>query len=688
MRARDAGTPRASESTAARALPVRTNTHDLPKRGSIRGSARPRNLQPLSLALPAPATIMPAAYPRLLSPLQLAGGARLANRVIMGSMHTGLEEGEGWSHRLTRMAAFFEERARGGVGLMVTGGIAPNNAGRVAPMAAMMTTPADAARHREITEAVHRHDGSKIAMQILHSGRYGYHPFNVAPSAKKAPIGWFTPKALSVRDIEQTVDDFVRCASLAEEAGYDGVEVMGSEGYLINQFIAARTNARTDEWGGSFANRTRLATTIVERVRAATRPDFILMFRLSMLDLVENGSDWQEVLALAQAIESAGASLINTGIGWHEARIPTIAASVPRGGFSWVTAKLRGSVSIPLVATNRINTPEIAEAILDSGAADLVSMARPFLADPFLLTKAAAGTPERINTCIACNQACLDHSFQARIASCLVNPKAGYETELVYDRTASAMKLAVVGAGPAGLAFSTVAAGRGHEVTLYESSDRIGGQFNLAKQVPGKEEFYETLRCACSSLSSHRAPRRRATRSYAHVCANAQIALSAQTLLTSCSTARLTSSSALAPPQRIFSHLAMTPSCSRPESPRALSRLRARITLRWSHTLTCSRAAPQSANRSRLSARAVSALMLRSSSPTTPIACLLARTPQSQTLPLQTRARPRREASPQGARRTWTCLAGPWRPRHARSSHKRGSLTNGASMAATRSVAD
>ena len=401
---------------------------------------------------------------------------------------------------------------------MVTGGIAPNNAGRVAPMAAMMTTPADAARHREITEAVHRHDGSKIAMQILHSGRYGYHPFNVAPSAKKAPIGWFTPKALSVRDIEQTVDDFVRCASLAEEAGYDGVEVMGSEGYLINQFIAARTNARTDEWGGSFANRTRLATTIVERVRAATRPDFILMFRLSMLDLVENGSDWQEVLALAQAIESAGASLINTGIGWHEARIPTIAASVPRGGFSWVTAKLRGSVSIPLVATNRINTPEIAEAILDSGAADLVSMARPFLADPFLLTKAAAGTPERINTCIACNQACLDHSFQARIASCLVNPKAGYETELVYDRTASAMKLAVVGAGPAGLAFSTVAAGRGHEVTLYESSDRIGGQFNLAKQVPGKEEFYETLRCACSSLSSQGPAQTRHTLLRSRVC--------------------------------------------------------------------------------------------------------------------------------------------------------------------------
>jgi len=439
---------------------------------------------------------MASAYPKLFSPLKLRG-TTLMNRCIMGSMHSGLEEGEGWGHQLGRMSAFFEERAKGGVGLMVTGGIAPNNAGRVAPMAAMMTTPADAARHREVTDAVHRHDGPKIAMQILHSGRYGYHPFNVSASAKKAPIGWFTPKALSAADVERTIDDFVRCASLAEEAGYDGVEVMGSEGYLLNQFIVQRTNKRTDEWGGSYANRTRLPLQIVERIRAAVDPSFIIMFRLSMLDLVEDGSEWEEVVALAQGLEAAGVDLINTGIGWHEARIPTIATCVPRGGFSWVTQKLKisGGVSVPLVATNRINTPEIAESILTEGHADLVSMARPFLADPFLLTKAKAGKPERINTCIACNQACLDHTFQARVASCLVNPRAGYETELHVDvPTTAPLQVAVVGAGPAGLAFATVAAKRGHAVTLYEASDKIGGQFNLAKKVPGKEEFYETLR--------------------------------------------------------------------------------------------------------------------------------------------------------------------------------------------------
>jgi len=443
------------------------------------------------------------AYPKLLSPLTLGNGTRLANRCIMGSMHTGLEEGEGWGHRLTRMAAFFEERARGGVGLMVTGGIAPNNAGRVAPMAAMMTTPSDAARHREITDAVHAvPGGSKIAMQILHSGRYGYHPSNVSASPLKAPIGWFTPRALSSRDVEATIDDFVRCACLAEEAGYDGVEVMGSEGYLINQFLVQRTNKRDDEWGGSFANRSRLATTIVRRVREATSPGFIVMFRLSMLDLVDKGSDWAEVVELAGEIEAAGATIINTGIGWHEARIPTIATSVPRGGFAWVTEKLRGTVSVPLVATNRINTPEIAEQVLSSGQADLISMARPLLADPFLMAKAASGTPERINTCIACNQACLDHTFSMKIASCLVNPRAGYETELQLDTpTTSPMDVAVVGAGPAGLAFATVASKRGHRVTLYEASDKIGGQFNLAKKVPGKEEFYETLRYFAHELA-------------------------------------------------------------------------------------------------------------------------------------------------------------------------------------------
>ena len=443
-----------------------------------------------------------ATFSRLLAPLQLKNGVTLINRAIMGSMHTGLEEGEGWGHKLTRNAAFFAERAKGHVGLMVTGGIAPNNAGRVAPMAAMMTTPGDAARHREITDAVHAvGTGSKIAMQILHSGRYGYHPFNVAPSAKKAPIGWFTPKQLSVGAIEQTVDDFVRCSCLAEEAGYDGVEIMGSEGYLINQFIAARTNFRDDEYGGSFDNRTRLARTIVEKVRAATRPDFIIMFRLSMLDLVQGGSDWPEVVALAQGIEAAGATIINTGIGWHEARIPTIATSVPRGGFSWVTHKLKPDVTVPLVATNRINTPEIAEEILSSGHSDLVSMARPFLADPFFLTKAMVGASHKINTCIACNQACLDHSFQARTASCLVNPRAAHETEVDWDRpTTSPMDLAVVGAGPAGLAFSAQAAKRGHTVTLYEATERIGGQFNLAKQIPGKAEFYETLRYFASEL--------------------------------------------------------------------------------------------------------------------------------------------------------------------------------------------
>ncbi|KAL1511794.1 hypothetical protein AB1Y20_005080 [Prymnesium parvum] len=433
------------------------------------------------------------AYPRLLQPLQLRGHT-LINRALMGSMHSGLEEGSGLSHSLEKMAAFFEERARGRVGLMVTGGIAPNNEGRLYPFAAAMLSPSDAARHRVVTEAVHQHKGPKIAMQILHGGRYSYHPLATAPSSKKAPIGWFTPREMKASAIERTIADYGRAAALAMEAGYDGVEVMGSEGYLINQFIAQRTNKRTDEWGGSAEGRFRLPIKIVEEVRRCTSDDFIIIFRLSMLDLVEGGSDWNEVVALAQAIEAAGASIINTGIGWHEARIPTIATCVPRGGFSWVTAKLRGAVSLPLVATNRINTPEIAESILSQDHADMVSMARPFLADPFFLTKAEAGTPEQINTCIACNQACLDHTFMLKRASCLVNPRAGYESELNYTPTTSPLKLAVVGAGPAGLAFATVAARRGHAVTLFEASHRIGGQFNLAKQVPGKEEFYETLR--------------------------------------------------------------------------------------------------------------------------------------------------------------------------------------------------
>lgn len=441
-----------------------------------------------------------AQYPRLFEPLRVRGST-LINRVIMGSMHTGLEEGEGWGADLTKMGAFFAERARGNVGLMVTGGIAPNNAGRVAPFAAMMTTPKDAERHRVVTQAVHEvGSGSKIAMQILHTGRYAYHPFGVSASPRQSPIGWFKPKALSSPEVERTIDDFVQAACLAKEAGYDGVEIMGSEGYLINQFLVPRTNFRTDEWGGSFDNRSRLARTIVEKTREAVGEDFIIIFRLSMLDLVRDGSEWSEVVALGQALENAGVSVINTGIGWHEARVPTIATEVPRGGFSWVTAKLKGSVSVPLVATNRINTPDIAEKILEDGQADMVSMARPFLADPFILMKAEKGDVHRINTCIACNQACLDHSFVMKRASCLVNPRAGYESELIYTKTKNPQSLAVVGGGAAGLAFATVAARRGHNVVLFEAQDSIGGQFNLAKQIPGKEEFHETIRYFKSEL--------------------------------------------------------------------------------------------------------------------------------------------------------------------------------------------
>jgi 2,4-dienoyl-CoA reductase (NADPH2) len=428
-------------------------------------------------------------YPHLLEPLDL-GFLKLRNRVLMGSMHTGLEDDP---KHFGRLQAYFAERAQGGVGLIVTGGFAPNIEGWAAPFSGRLATRGAAARHRPLTQAVHA-AGGHIALQILHTGRYGYHPLAVAPSRLKAPISPFTPRALGERGIERQIRAFVRCAVLAREAGYDGVEIMGSEGYFINQFIAAHTNRREDRWGGSFEHRIRLPVEIVARTRAAVGPDFILIYRLSMLDLVPDGSDWGEVVQLAQAVERAGATIINTGIGWHEARVPTIATSVPRAAFAWVTRKLKGAVRVPLCATNRINTPEVAEKILADGDADMVSMARPLLADPGFVNKAAAGRADEINTCIACNQACLDHVFQRRIASCLVNPRAGHETELRYEPAARSRRIAVVGAGPAGLACATVLAERGHRVDLYDSATEIGGQFNLARRVPGKEEFAETLR--------------------------------------------------------------------------------------------------------------------------------------------------------------------------------------------------
>ncbi|MFE9371248.1 NADPH-dependent 2,4-dienoyl-CoA reductase [Streptomyces sp. NPDC006711] len=429
------------------------------------------------------------AYPHLLSPLDL-GFTTLPNRVLMGSMHVGLEEAE---NGFERMAAFYAERARGGVGLIVTGGIAPNDAGRPYPGGARLTTGAEAAQHRTVTEAVHR-EGGRIAMQILHFGRYAYHEDLVAPSALQAPISPFVPNALSDDEVENTVEDFVRAAELAKSAGYDGVEIMGSEGYLINEFIAGATNHRTDRWGGSYENRTRFPVEIVRRTRERLGDGFIIIYRLSMLDLVPGGSTLEEVVTLARAVEAAGATLINTGIGWHEARIPTIATSVPRGAYTWVTKKLMGSVSIPLITSNRINTPEVAEQLLAEGRADMVSMARPFLADPEFVAKASAGRAETINTCIGCNQACLDHTFSGKITSCLVNPRACHETELVLSPTKLRKRLAVVGAGPAGLAFAVAAAGRGHAVTLFDAADRIGGQLDIARRVPGKEEFEETLR--------------------------------------------------------------------------------------------------------------------------------------------------------------------------------------------------
>jgi 2,4-dienoyl-CoA reductase (NADPH2) len=428
-------------------------------------------------------------YPHLLAPLDL-GYTRLRNRVLMGSMHTGLEDD---ARSFPRLEAYFRERARGGVGLIVTGGFAPNIEGWAAPFSGRLATQAAARRHRPITDAVHT-EGGHIALQILHTGRYGYHPLAVAPSRLKSPISPFTPRALSAAGVERQIRAFVRCAVLAREAGYDGVEIMGSEGYFINQFLAAHTNRRDDEWGGSYANRMRLPVEIVQRTRAAVGPDFILVYRLSMLDLVPDGSDWSEVVQLAQAVERAGATIINTGIGWHEARVPTIATSVPRAAFAWVTQKLRREVRVPLCTTNRINTPEVAEQVLASGAADMVSMARPLLADPEFVVKAAAGRADEINTCIACNQACLDHVFQRKVASCLVNPRAGHETELRYEPATTRRRIAVVGAGPAGLACATVLAERGHAVDLFEAGSEIGGQFNLAMRVPGKEEFRESLR--------------------------------------------------------------------------------------------------------------------------------------------------------------------------------------------------
>ncbi|MFF9474293.1 FAD-dependent oxidoreductase [Streptomyces roseolus] len=428
-------------------------------------------------------------YPHLLSPLDL-GFTALPNRVIMGSMHVGLEETE---HGFERMAAFYAERARGGAGLIVTGGIAPNEAGRPWDGGAKLTTAEEVAEHRLITDAVHA-EGGRIAMQILHFGRYAYHPALVAPSPIQAPISPFVPNELTDAEVEQTVEDYARCAELAREAGYDGVEVMGSEGYLINEFIAAATNHRTDRWGGSYENRVRFPLEIVRRIRERVGTDFIIVYRLSMLDLVPGGSTLEEVVRLAQEIEAAGATIINTGIGWHEARIPTIATSVPRGAYTWVTKKLMGSVSVPLVTSNRINTPDVAEEILADGRADLVSLARPFLADPAFVNKAAAGRAETINTCIGCNQACLDHTFNLKITSCLVNPRACHETELVLSPTRLAKRIAVVGAGPAGLSCAVSAAERGHTVTLFDAASEIGGQLNVAKRVPGKEEFDETLR--------------------------------------------------------------------------------------------------------------------------------------------------------------------------------------------------
>lgn len=443
----------------------------------------------VSASASASASVPAAAFPHLFTPLDL-GFTTLKNRVIMGSMHTGMEDR---AREFDDLAAYFAERARGGVALMVTGGVAPNVRGWLSPFGSKLSWPWEVARHRKLTAAVHAEDG-KIAMQILHAGRYGYHPLSVAPSAIKAPINPFKPRALSASGVKATIRDFVQCAALAREAGYDGVEIMGSEGYLINQFLCARTNHRDDEWGGDAERRMRFPIEIVRGIREKIGPDFIIIYRLSVLDLVEGGQSIDEVITLGRAIAAAGASIINTGIGWHEARIPTIVTSVPRAAFAFATERIRGAVGVPVVASNRINMPAVAEQLLASGQCDLVSMARPLLADPDWVNKAARGDWRAINTCIACNQACLDHVFEQKRASCLVNPRACAERELVVRPTARKQRIAVVGAGPAGLAAATTLAERGHSVSLYDAAAEIGGQFNLAKRIPGKEEFSETLR--------------------------------------------------------------------------------------------------------------------------------------------------------------------------------------------------
>jgi len=438
-------------------------------------------------------------YTNLLTPLDL-GFTTLPNRVLMGSMHTGLEEEK---DGFDKLAAFYEARAKGGVGLIVTGGISPNIRGRLTPLASELSKFWHVNKHKKITSAVHKYD-TKICVQLLHAGRYAYHPFSVSASKVKSAINPFTPAEMSVRQIKSTIKDFAYSTKLAQKSGYDGVEVMGSEGYLLNQFSCVRVNKRTDEWGGCIENRMRFAVETVKAVREKVGKEFIIIFRLSMLDLVEGGNSWEDVVTMAKAIEEAGATLINTGIGWHEARVPTISTSVPRAAFTWITERMKKEVSIPLITTNRINTPEVAESVLANGHADMVSMARPFLADPEFIQKAANDQSDQINTCIGCNQACLDHVFKQKRASCLVNPVACYETELHFNKVIKAKNIAVIGAGPAGLAFSVYAAQRGHSITLFDKAAEIGGQFNFAKQVPGKEEFYETLRYFNTQLKNHK----------------------------------------------------------------------------------------------------------------------------------------------------------------------------------------